>query len=63
MAFVLEVTAASIAAVSIVNDSGFISTNTGQAPVYWMAATVATNVKGTVMTSSPGPTPAAKSAR
>src|SRR5579859_5534882 len=40
-----------------------MSTKTGIAPQYSMAATLATNVNGTVMTSSPGPMPAARSAR
>ena len=34
-----------------------MSTKTGFAPAYSIAATVATNVNGTVMTSSPGPIP------
>ncbi len=38
---------------------GSMSTKTGVAPVYRIAATVAINIKGMVMTSSPGPTPAA----
>ena len=48
---------------SIVQLRGSMSTNTGVAPVYRTAATVAMNVKGTVITSSLGPTPAASSAR
>jgi hypothetical protein len=40
-----------------------MSTNTGVAPAYWIAAAVATNVNGTVTTSSPAPMPAASSAR
>ena len=44
---------------SIVQYVGSMSTNTGFARAYSIAATVATNVNGTVMTSSPGPTPAA----
>jgi hypothetical protein len=63
MAFVRGVIAAAMSAGSIVYVCGSISTSTARAPVYWTAATVATNVKGTVITSSPGPTPAASSAR
>ena len=37
--------------------------NSADAAAYSMAAAEATNVKGTVMTSSPGATPAARSAR
>src|SRR5690606_6407113 len=40
-----------------------IPTRTGRAPVMSIAAALATRVKGTVMTSSPGPTPAASNAR
>jgi hypothetical protein len=40
-----------------------MSTSTGRAFAYSMAATVATKVNGTVMTSSPGRTPEASSAR
>ena len=50
-------------ATSIVKERGSMSTKTGRAPVYSIAATVATKVNGTVTTSSPGPTPAASSAR
>src|SRR5262249_18444365 len=39
------------------------STNAGLAPEYIIAATVATNVHGTVMTSSPGPMPATSRAK
>ena len=57
------VMARSICAGSIVAVLGSTSTNTARAPVYSMAATVATNVNGTEMTSSPGPTPAASIAK
>src|SRR5476649_189207 len=63
IAFVRDVIARSRRDGSIVNDRGSTSTNTALAPVYWIAATVATNVNGTVITSSPGPTPAASNAR
>jgi hypothetical protein len=46
-----------------VSESGSTSTSTGVAPVYVITATEATKVNGTVMTSSPGPMPAATSAR
>ena len=57
------VIAASIKAGFIVQVTGSTSTKTGLAPQYRMAAVVATNVIDTVMTSSPGPTSAASSAR
>jgi hypothetical protein len=57
------VIARSTSAGSIVSVRGSTSTKTGRAPAYSIAETVATNVKGTVMTSSPGPTPRASSAR
>jgi hypothetical protein len=62
IAFVRGVIAASIAPTSMVKVFGSMSTSTGVAPAYWIAATVATKVKGTVMTSSPGPMPAASNA-
>ena len=40
-----------------------MSTYTGRAPVYKIAAAVATKVKGVVITSCPSPTPAANNAR
>jgi len=40
-----------------------MSTKTGVAPVWDIASTVAMKVKGTVMTSSPGPIPAAIKAK
>ena len=39
-----------------------MSANTGVAPARQMTSTVATNVNGVVMTSSPGPMPSARSA-
>src|SRR5262245_57668718 len=63
MAFVRGVIRASTWAGSIVYVTGSTSTYTGTAPQYVMAHDVAMNVMGTVITSSPGPTPAAKSAR
>ena len=39
-----------------------MSTRTGVAPTYSIASTVAANVKGVVMTSSPGPTSSPASA-
>src|SRR5438034_4505183 len=55
--------ARSTSSTSIVYDRGSTTTNTGLAPAYSIAAAVATNVSGTVMTSSPGATPEATSAR
>jgi hypothetical protein len=43
--------------------SGSISTNTGTAPARVTAPAVAKKVYGVVTTRSPGPTPAASSAR
>ena len=43
--------------------SGSTSTKTGTAPTWVMTFAVATNVSGVVITSSPGPTPAAIRAR
>ena len=43
--------------------SGSMSTNTGVAPRWRMDSAVAMKVYGVVTTSSPGPTPAASSAR
>jgi hypothetical protein len=63
IAFVRGVIARSIAAGAIVKVSGSMSTNTGVAPAYTIAAAVATKVNGTVITSSPAPMPAASSAR
>ena len=62
MARVRGVTARSSAAGSIVSDSGCTSTKRTSAPVRQIASTVATNVNGTVITSSPAPMPAAVSA-
>src|SRR3989304_5226769 len=47
----------------MVYERASMSTNTGRAPVYRMAAAVATKVNGTVITSAPGPMPAASRAR
>src|SRR5438105_3091701 len=55
MARVRGVMAASTAAGSILNVSGSMSTNTGVPPALWIVPAVAKNVKGVVMTSSPGP--------
>src|SRR5262245_11879434 len=63
MALVRGVIRASTWAGSIVYVTGSTSTYTGTAPQYVMAHDVAMNVMGTVITSSPGPTPAASSAR
>ena len=63
IAFVRGVIAASILAGSIMRNSGSTSTSTGRAPAYSIAAIVATKVNGTVITSSPAPTPAASSER
>src|SRR5438270_12208068 len=52
----------SICVGSIVQVTGSTSTNTGVAPVYLIAETVAINDIDTVITSSPGPIPAASSA-
>ena len=59
---VLGVIAASIFVTSMLQVSGSISTNTALAPVNQMASAVAKNVLEVVMTSSPAPTPSAKSA-
>ena len=61
IAFVRSVIAASIRAGSIVNVTGSMSTKTGTAPTLLMDSGVAKNVNGVVMTSSPGPTPSARS--
>src|SRR4051812_33013922 len=63
MALVRGVILASTWAGSMVYVAGSTSTYTGVAPQYEMAHDVAMNVIGTVMTSSPGPTPAARRAR
>ena len=62
MALVRGVTAALTALASIVQARGSMSISTGRAPVNRIAATVATKVNATVMTSSPGPTPQASRA-
>ncbi len=63
IAFVRLVIARSSCAGSIVNVFGSMSTKTARAPRYPIAATVATKVNGTVITSSSRVTPAAISAR
>ena len=62
MARVRGVTARSTAAGSMFSVSGSTSTMTGVAPAWWMTCAVAQNVIVVVMTSSPGPMPAAASA-
>ena len=59
MALVFSVMAASIKAGSMLQVSGWISTNTGIAPISAMTSEVATKVNGVVMTSSPAFTPSA----
>src|SRR3989344_7387187 len=59
MALVLGVIDPSIFGGSMLYVSGFMSTNTGFAPVKIIAFAVAIKVKGVVITSSPGPIPAA----
>ena len=56
IALVFSVTAASIFAGSILYVFGSISTKTGFAPTSAIQPAVAKNVKGEVITSSPGPT-------
>src|SRR6267143_6952676 len=63
MARVRGVIAASTAAGSILNVPGSMSTNTGVPPALWIVPAVAKNVKGVVMTSSPGLSPSALSGR
>src|SRR5437879_11355873 len=62
IARVRGVIAAAIRAGSIVSVSGSTSTSTGRAPTCSTTLTVAANVSGVVITSSPGPTPLATSA-
>ena len=52
---VLPVIFASIRSTSMLYVAGSMSTNTGVAPSLEIAAAVAKNVYGVVMTSSPGP--------
>ncbi len=59
IALVRGVIFAAMPAGSMLNVTGSISTNTGMAPTRTMAPTVAKNVYGVVMTSSPGPMPSA----
>ena len=54
---VRSVTAARTGAGSMFIVSGSTSTSTGRAPVCSITATVAVNVTGVVITSSPGPIP------
>ena len=63
MARVRAVTAARMRWGSRVRVSGSTSTSTGRAPTYVMAQQVAMKVWAVVITSSPGPTPQARSAR
>src|SRR5579871_939788 len=63
MALVRGVSASSTRATSMLHVRESMSTKTGRAPVYSIAATEAANVNGTVITSSPGCTPAASNAR
>src|SRR6188508_3258392 len=57
MTLVRGLRAAAIATGLMLRVSGSTSTSTGVAPTWWMTPTVAENVRGVVMTSSPGPTP------
>ena len=59
IALVRVVTFPSIWLGSMLKVSGRMSTKTGLAPSLEMDPTVAKNVKGTVITSSPDPTPSA----
>ena len=63
MAFVFLLMHFSIRSGLILNDSGSISAKTGFAPVLQIDPTVAKNVKGDVITSSPSPIPNDLSAR
>ena len=63
IALVRGVIAASTAAGSRLNVSGSMSAKTGVAPTRWIELAVAKNVNGLVITSSPGPTSSAISAR
>ena len=62
IARVLAVTAASALSRSILRVAGSASTNTGVAPMARITLAVATQLKGQVITSSPGWTPATRSA-
>ena len=62
MALVRGVMAASTRCRSMLRVTGSISTNTGVAPTSRMTLLVATHDKGVVMTSSPAPMPAMRSA-
>ena len=63
IAFVREVTAASTARGSMFAVRGSTSTKTGVPPAYSTALDEERKVRGVVMTSSPGPMPAASIAR
>ena len=63
MALVRSVTRAATAAGSMFKVTGSTSASTGVAPAWMMALTVAQNVSGVVMTSSPGRSPAASRLR
>src|SRR5690606_27042723 len=63
IALVREVTAASTASAQMLKVSGSMSTKTGVAPARWIELPVAKNEYGLVITSSPGPTSSARSAR
>ena len=62
-AFVRGVMLFSSARASRLSVSGSQSTNVGRAPMCSTTAAVAVKVMGLVITSSPGPTPSASSAR
>ena len=62
-AFVLFVSCFRILSVEILYVSGQISAKTGLAPQYKMQFALAAKVSGVVITSSPGPIPAARQAQ
>ena len=62
-AFVRSVIAAATRSGSMFRSSSFTSTKTGVAPAWTITFAVAGQVIGVVITSSPGPIPAASSAR
>src|SRR5919201_1854585 len=62
-AAVRDVTAAAAAAGSMFSVTGSMSANTGRARSYSTALAEATKLNGLVTTSSPSPTPTARSAR
>ena len=63
MPLVRGVMASSTCEGSMLSVTGSISTNTGLAPAMRMQFALATNEKGVVMTSSPGPMLSARNAR